>query len=101
MKWGNMYFKDGKLVPHLEGDPKTTKHKIFWVHHNKHARVHVKSYGSKMEDPCVETEYLADYDMVNVKKGEKVEMMRINYMICEKEVEGDGPLVLIGLPRVS
>jgi len=102
MNWGNMFWKNGQLVPNLTGDPKTTKHKIFWIHSSKYVPLTLKNYSNNMEDPVEIVQYIGEDHMKTLKVGDKIELMRLNYYICDKQYDetvGD-PLVLISLPYV-
>lgn len=89
MNWGNAIKQNNDtLVLNLQGNFKTTKHKIIWLPHNKYVKVRIYYY-KDINDPIEIKEFYGDYDLVNIKEKEYVQFMKMNYYMCTKSYDGE------------
>jgi glutamyl/glutaminyl-tRNA synthetase len=102
INWGNAICVDNtigsiKFKLNLQGDFKITKKKISWISAQAFTLLSIVQYSYDITDSPVVTRYYGEYDMRNLKKGDYVQLMRMNYYICDREYDG-GDVVLIELP---
>ena len=103
VNWGNAFIKKGDrptLTLHLEGDFKTTKHKLVWVSASgPHIPTitHVFSYSYNIMDEPMFTLLTGEHDISNVKKGDFIQIMRKHYYICDRNDKTG--LFFIELPK--
>jgi hypothetical protein len=85
------------------GDPKTTKHKVFWIHHTKNVPLLLKNYTNDYTEKPIEVNYVGEEHIKTLKCGDKIELMRLNYYICDKQWDDNTkePVVLISVPHVN
>jgi glutamyl-tRNA synthetase len=83
MNWGNAFIDSDNIMIslHLDGDFKLTEKKVLWVDDTNNVDVIITTYHGIFNDPTVE-EYYGEYDMLNLKKGDYVQLLRMNYYIC-------------------
>ena len=81
MNWGNAIVEKNNLILNLNGNFKTTQKKILWISKNKNVSVKIISYSNVIDGP--QTNYfLGEFDMINLKKGDYVQLMKMNYYMC-------------------
>lgn len=80
MNWGNMMVKDNILRLHLAGDFKKTKHKVPWIADDDLVDVFIYTYKG-MDDPVI-THYVGESDLINVNKGDYIQLLKMNYYMC-------------------
>jgi len=81
INWGNAVFKNGTMELHLEGSWKTTKSKLLWISLNKKISVFITSYTDINNPPTIK-EYYGEYEMINLKKGDYVQLLKMGYYQC-------------------
>lgn len=91
MSWGNAIVtkKDDKvnLTTHLEGDFKTTEKKVLWLAVRDDKPLHkisVKKYNG-VEDPVIIEEYMTEWGVSLVKKGQYIQLLTRDYCICDND----------------
>jgi glutamyl/glutaminyl-tRNA synthetase len=81
----------------IHGDFKTTKKKVLWIAKDNYTKIDIVYYSHDINDQPNIIHYYGEYDMRNLKKGDYVQLMRMNYYICDREFDGNN-VVLIELP---
>ena len=83
MNWGNVFVNvivnDLELTLHLDGDFRLTSKKVPWVSKNS-VEVRIDKYTGY--DPCVSTFYIGEGQLLNIKKGDYVQFIKMNYYMC-------------------
>ena len=99
INWGNMFvLKENNiyvLKENLKGDFKTTKKKLSWIpniNDKDKIKILIKTYN---EDNISEKIYYGEPSMKYLKKGEYVQLFKMNYYICDKEIDENNIIVLI------
>ena len=87
--WGNSFVskENNTLTLNLDGDFKTTKNKLVWLpllNNHQAIKITTKTY-KNIDEPCVVKEYLADPDIINVKKGDYIQLLKGEYYICNTD----------------
>jgi len=125
MDWGNVIIKkiqktgdkvtELEGVLHLEGDFKKTKKKLTWLStEGKNIPVEIHDYDFLItkkkleEDDDFEsalrdrTEFMlktiGDHNLANLRKGDKIQLERRGFFICDQEYSNGNPLRLIVIP---
>jgi len=125
MDWGNAIVSElirddsgrvcevkGRL--HLEGDFKKTKKKLTWLAVPGLIEVSLLNYGhlitkEKLDENeviddfvnknlCSKVLGIGDANLKELKKGDKLQLERRGYFICDRPHSSDSPLVLINIP---
>jgi glutamyl-tRNA synthetase len=85
MNYGNVFFKGDRMVTNTKGDIKKTSKKLLWLPFDndyKNVKIIIKSYGS--DNKCIINEYFGEPDMINIKTGDYVQFIKMNYYVCSK-----------------
>ena len=96
MNWGNAFIdKTNRVLKlNLDGDFKTTNHKMLWVPKTKSVPLRVVTYGDIGDDPVVE-DYLAEDYAMNIQKDDLVQLFKLRFYRCDSVSDGDGVITLI------
>jgi len=87
INWGNIFVQDDNIfMLNLDGDFKSTSKKILWLcnsDENANIKIKILKYNG-MDNPPEISYYLGEPDMINIKRGEFVQLLRMEYYICDK-----------------
>lgn len=96
MNWGNVLHKNNKLIFNLQGDHKTTDKKILWLSRDNTVNLEIITYKGLYEQPEINY-YLGEKDLINIKKGDYIQLMKMNYYMCI--LNDTNKIMLIELPN--
>lgn len=68
------------IVLNPSGDVKSTKQKVLWID-DKSVNVRIDTYSDSYQ-PCQTNYYLGESELLNIKKGDYVQFIKMNYYIC-------------------
>ena len=72
--------ENNNLQLNLDGDYKNTKHKVIWIPKENPVKVKILKYNGY--EPPIITSYLGESQLINVKKGEYIQLLKMNYYMC-------------------
>jgi glutamyl/glutaminyl-tRNA synthetase len=84
MNWGNAYvdLTTNTLRLHLDGNFKKTKNKLLWLPTNRTMDITILKY-KKVGKPRVEKQYIGEDQMLNIKKGDHIQLFKLNFFKCD------------------
>lgn len=98
--WGKVSIIGNNITLCLDNPVEQTDQKLLWIAKENHVPITIKQYGSitnteDTKNTIVTTSYIGEPDMINIKKGDYVQLMKMGYYICDS-IE---PIVLIEIPN--
>ena len=84
MNWGNAYIdtENRILKLHLAGNFKKTKNKLLWLPTNRTMDITILKY-KKTGAPRTERTYIGEDQMLNIQKGDHVQLLKLNFFKCD------------------
>ena len=77
-------------------DHTATEKKILWIPYENYVQVFIKKYNADNE--CQLAEYLGESAMKTIKKGDYVQLLKMNYYICDDVCDTGCCMTLIEVP---
>ena len=84
MNWGNAFIDmtTNTLKLHLDGNFKKTKNKLLWLPTNRVVDINILKY-KKIGKPKTEKLYIAEDQILNTKKGDSIQLFKMNFFKCD------------------
>jgi bifunctional glutamyl/prolyl-tRNA synthetase len=97
INWGNMRITNGTLTPIPEDKDYKDTLKILWLQNTSpNTDITIRTYKS-VDEPPMDTQYLGEPDMRNIKVGNIVQLYKFNnYFICDSATSNN--IILIAIP---
>lgn len=81
MNWGNAFVNGNILTLNLTGDFKTTEKKVPWISNYNIVNIQIDTYNG-LYNPCVIKYYIGEPSLININKGDYIQLMKMNYYMC-------------------
>jgi glutamyl-tRNA synthetase len=79
MNWGNAFVNIDKFTLNIDGDFRLTSKKVPWISKNTVEVIIHKYIGY---EPCICTYFIGEAQLLNIKKGDYVQFIKMKYYIC-------------------
>ena len=81
INWTNAFVFNNNLKLNLKGNFKMSDKKILWISQNNNVNVKIITYENLYDNPKINY-YLGEIAMINLKKGDYVQLIKMNYYMC-------------------
>lgn len=81
MNWGNAFVNDNVLTLNLKGDFKTTEKKVPWINGHDIVDIEISTFIG-LYNPCVKSFYIGEFPLVDINKGDYIQLMKMGYYMC-------------------